>query len=80
LTCGELLQSLFNQLRDLPARELAAGFRIRTGTAFDQQGIQRVVLFVVLFLQGGQQGRPQRAHLLAPVVVANGVLQNALEQ
>ena len=44
------------------------------------KGLERVVLVIVVAGKAREDGRPHRAHLAAPVEVADRVLQDALEQ
>jgi len=53
-----------------------------SSSRFARQSFERieVLILVIPVPERGKQRRPRRAHLLAPEIVVNGVLQDALKQ
>ena len=81
LTGRQLFKGLSDQIRNLRALHAIGRAVAPAPGAIGLHGVERVVILGrVLRMKRRKQRGPQRPHLLAPVEVADGVLQDALEQ
>src|ERR1051325_1058393 len=82
LTYRQTLELLLNDFKHLTLLQFGARRRLDVRAVPRLVGLQRVLL-VVLAAAGrerGEERRPQRAHLLAPVIVADRVLRAGGEE
>ncbi len=81
LTGGQLFKGLSDQIRNLRALHAIGRTVAAAAGAIGLHVLQRIVILgSVPGMKRGKQRGPQRPHFLAPVEVADGVLQDALEQ
>lgn len=79
MTRGEFFYLFFNGGKDLRLLKVAMGVA-QVGLRVYGEGFQRVGVFVVGGRKRRQQGGPQGTHLLTAVIVADRILEDALEQ
>src|SRR5579871_5139463 len=81
LTRGQLRQLLLNYFKDLSLFELRLRRALRIRPIGGLKGFKRILVILAASRpERGEQRGPERAHLLAPEPVADGVLHDAVEK
>src|SRR5450631_2622565 len=81
LTIGEPLHGVFDRRHHLRLLEAVRGRRGNVRMLLHLEGFERIALLIFAAqAEAGEEGGPSRAHLLAPEMVANRILENTLEE